>query len=76
MGEIAYVKMRGRWRNTSFAPTRDVLLCSASALYYFWFSVPHPSDEGFLNEYGRNRTFTTSYEICRPAGTLRGTAVC
>jgi hypothetical protein len=58
MGEIAYVKMRGAMakRIIRAEPGRFANL-SLRRFYYFWFSVPHPSDEGFLNEYGRNLNF-------------------
>jgi hypothetical protein len=58
MGEIAYVKMRGAMAKHIIRadPGRFALLC-LRRFYYFWFSVPHPSDEGFLNEYGRNLNF-------------------
>jgi hypothetical protein len=58
MGETAYVKMRGAMakRVIKADPGRFAVL-SLRRLYYFWFSVPHPGDEGFLNEYGRNLNF-------------------
>jgi 4-amino-4-deoxy-L-arabinose transferase-like glycosyltransferase len=58
MGEIPYVKMRGAMARSIIRaePGRFALLC-LRRFYYFWFSVPHPSDEGFLNEYGRNLNF-------------------
>lgn len=58
MGEIAYAKMRGAMakRIIEEDPGRFVVL-SLRRLYYFWFSVPHPGDEGFVNEYGRNLNF-------------------
>jgi 4-amino-4-deoxy-L-arabinose transferase-like glycosyltransferase len=58
MGEIAYVKMRGAMarRVIEADPERFALLC-LRRVYYFWFSVPHPGDEGFVNEYGRNLNF-------------------
>lgn len=58
MGEIAYVKMRGAKakRIIENAPGRFAVLC-LRRVYYFWFSVPHPGDEGFVNEYGRNLNF-------------------
>jgi hypothetical protein len=58
MGEIAYVKMRGAKAKSIIenAPGRFAVLC-LRRLYYFWFSVPHPGDEGFVNEYGRNLNF-------------------
>jgi len=58
MGEYAYVKMRGEMAKRVIAadPGRFAVL-SLRRLYYFWFSVPHPGDEGFVNEYGRNLNF-------------------
>ena len=58
MGEIAYVKMRGDMakRVIEADPVRFAML-SLRRLYYFWFSVPHPGDEGAVNEYGRNLNF-------------------
>lgn len=58
MGEIAYAKYRGALAKRVIAadPGRFALL-SLKRLYYFWFSVPHPGDEGPVNEYGRNINF-------------------
>lgn len=58
MGEIGYVKMRGAMAKRVIAadPARFAVLC-LRRLYYFWFSVPHPGDEGFVNEYGRNLNY-------------------
>ena len=58
MGEIAYAKMRGEMAKGVIRadPGRFALL-SLKRTYYFWFSVPHPGDEGFVNEYGRNLNF-------------------
>lgn len=58
MGEIAYAKMRGAMakRVIQADPARFAVLC-LRRFYYFWFSVPHPGDEGFVNEYGRNLNF-------------------
>lgn len=58
MGEIAYAKMRGAMAKHIIDedPGRFAVL-SLRRLYYFWFSVPHPGDEGFINEYGRNLNF-------------------
>ena len=62
MGEIAYCRWRGQLAKRTIAadPARFLRL-SLRRVYYFWFSVPHPSDEGFLNEYGRdfNYQFTS-----------------
>ncbi|HUB17783.1 MAG TPA: glycosyltransferase family 39 protein [Acidobacteriaceae bacterium] len=58
MGELAYVRMRGALakRFIEADPERFAVL-SLRRLYYFWFSVPHPGDEGFVSEYGRNLNF-------------------
>lgn len=55
MGEIAYCRWRGQMAKRIIAadPGRFVRL-SLRRVYYFWFSVPHPGGEGFVNEYGRN----------------------
>lgn len=58
MGEIAYAKMRGAMaKRVILADPGRFALLSLRRLYYFWFSVPHPGDEGFINEYGRNLNF-------------------
>lgn len=58
MGEVAYCRWRGELakRIIAASPGHFVDL-SLRRIYYFWFSVPHPGDEGFLNEYGRNFNF-------------------
>ncbi len=58
MGEVAYAKLRGEMakRVIRADPGRFALL-TLKRTYYFWFSVPHPGDEGFVNEYGRNLNF-------------------
>jgi 4-amino-4-deoxy-L-arabinose transferase-like glycosyltransferase len=58
MGEIAYSQWRGALAKRVIAadPARFAVLC-VKRFYYFWFSVPHPGDEGFLNEYGRNLNY-------------------
>jgi hypothetical protein len=55
MGEIAYSQWRGKLAKQVIAadPVHFAVL-SLKRAYYFWFSVPHPGDEGYLNEYGRN----------------------
>lgn len=58
MGEIAYSRWRGELaKHIIAADTARFLNLSLRRLYYFWFSVPHPGDEGILNEYGRNLNF-------------------
>ncbi|HEX4004923.1 MAG TPA: glycosyltransferase family 39 protein [Acidobacteriaceae bacterium] len=58
MGEIAYSQWRGALAKQVIAadPAHFAVLC-VKRFYYFWFSVPHPGDEGFLNEYGRNLNY-------------------
>ena len=67
MGEVAYVRMRG---NKAKAIIRSdwprFLKLSAKRFYYFWFSVPHPSDDAPLVEYGRN----FNYQFTSIAGLL------
>jgi 4-amino-4-deoxy-L-arabinose transferase-like glycosyltransferase len=67
MGEIAYCQWRGRMAKRIIAadPARFIGL-SLIRVYYFWFSVPHPGDEGFVNEYGRN----LNYQFTSLAGLL------
>ncbi len=58
MGEVAYVRMRGdRAKAIIRANWGRFFRLSAKRLYYFWFSVPHPSDDSPLVEYGRNLNF-------------------
>ena len=58
MGEIAYAKMRGAMaKQVILADPGRFLDLSLRRVYYFWFSVPHPGDEGFINEYGRNLNY-------------------
>ena len=58
MGEIAYSKWRGTLaRQIIRANPERFAALSVRRFYYFWFSVPHPGDEGFLNEYGRNLNY-------------------
>ena len=58
MGEYSYSHWRGDLAKRIILanPGRFLVLCLKRA-YYFWFSVPHPGDEGFINEYGRNLNF-------------------
>jgi hypothetical protein len=58
MGELSYAKMRGAMAKAVIRqdPGHFVVLC-LKRFYYFWFSVPHPGDEGFVNEYGRVLNF-------------------
>ena len=67
MGEVAYVRMRGE-RAKAFieADWPRFLRLSATRLYYFWFSVPHPADDAAYVEYGRN----LNYQFASIAGLL------
>jgi hypothetical protein len=58
MGELKYVKMRGDMAKAVIRanPKHFLILC-LKRVYYFWFSVPHPGDEGFIAEYGRSLNF-------------------
>jgi hypothetical protein len=58
MGEIKYAKMRGEMAKKVIRenPKHFLILC-VKRVYYFWFSVPHPGDEGFVAEYGRSLNF-------------------
>jgi hypothetical protein len=58
MGEIRYAKMRGDMAKAVIRenPRHFLTLC-LKRVYYFWFSVPHPGDEGFIAEYGRSLNF-------------------
>lgn len=58
MGEVAYARMRGNLAKkvVAAAPLRFLDL-SLHRLYYFWFSVPHPSIDHGYNVIGRNLNF-------------------
>lgn len=58
MGEIAYAKMRGDLAKQVIRtnPKRFAEL-SLKRVYYYWFSVPHPSDERWYNVVGRNLNY-------------------
>ncbi|HEX4064974.1 MAG TPA: glycosyltransferase family 39 protein [Acidobacteriaceae bacterium] len=58
MGEIAYAKMRGNLAKKVIAadPARFVELC-LRRVYYFWFSLPHPTDPHWYNVVGRNLNY-------------------
>ncbi len=58
MGEIRYARMRGDMAKAVIRenPKHFLSLCM-KRVYYFWFSVPHPGDEGFVAEYGRSLNF-------------------
>lgn len=58
MGELSYAKMRGELAKAAIRqdPGHFAVLC-LKRFYYFWSSVPHPGDEGAVNEYGRILNF-------------------
>ena len=67
MGEVAYAKMRGdKARAIIQADWPWFFKLSATRFYYFWFSVPHPSDDAAFVEYGRN----LNYQFTSIAGLL------
>lgn len=58
MGELKYANMRGDMAKAVIrANPRHFLVLCLKRVYYFWFSVPHPGDEGFVAEYGRSLNF-------------------
>ncbi len=58
MGEVRYVKMRGDLaKEVIRADWPRFWALTAKRFYYFWFSVPHPSDDAPLVEYGRSLNF-------------------
>jgi hypothetical protein len=58
MGELKYAKVRGDMAKAVIRenPKHFLILC-VKRVYYFWFSVPHPGDEGLVAEYGRSLNF-------------------
>ncbi len=67
MGEVAYVKMRGdKAKAIIRSDWPRFFKLSAKRFYYFWFSVPHPSDDAPYVEYGRN----LNYQFTSIAGLL------
>lgn len=59
MGEVAYARMRGRlaWKFVAGDPglfVRNTL----KRTYFFWISVPHPSDDAWYVEVGRVANFS------------------
>jgi hypothetical protein len=62
MGEVAYVKMRaGLAKEYIASDPMHFVRNTVMRIYYFWVSVPHPSDETWFNEWGRvlNFAFTS-----------------
>ncbi len=58
MGEVAYVRMRGdKAKAIIRSDWGRFFKLSLKRFYYFWFSVPHPSDDAPLVEYGRNLNY-------------------
>ncbi len=67
MGEVAYVHMRGdNAKAVIRADWPRFSWLSVKRFYYFWFSVPHPSDDAPWVEYGRN----LNYQFTSIAGLL------
>ncbi len=67
MGELSYARMRGDQAKAIIrADWPRFLRLSATRCYYFWFSVPHPSDDSPWVEYGRN----LNYQFLSIAGLL------
>jgi 4-amino-4-deoxy-L-arabinose transferase-like glycosyltransferase len=67
MGEIDYAKMRGAMAKRIIRqdPGRFLKL-SLKRVYYYWFSVPHPGNDHWYVEYGRN----FNYQFTSLAGLL------
>ena len=58
MGEIAYAKMRGRKTlEIVRANPGHFAADTLKRVFFFWASVPHPSDDAPWVEYGRNLNF-------------------
>ncbi len=58
LGEVRYVQTRGAAAKQLIrSDWGRFLRLSATRFYYFWFSVPHPSDDAPLVEYGRNLNY-------------------
>ena len=67
MGEVSYAKMRGdKAKAIIRSDWGRFFKLSAKRFYYFWFSVPHPSDDAPYVEYGRN----LNYQFTSIAGIL------
>lgn len=58
MGEVAYCKMRGRlaWAYVASDPAL-FLRNTVKRIYFFWISVPHPSNDAWYIEAGRVANF-------------------
>ncbi len=58
MGEMAYVAMRGaEAKQVIRADWPRFWKLSLRRVYFFWFGVPHPSDDAPYVEYGRNLNY-------------------
>ena len=58
MGEVDYAKMRGRLAMKYIASDPGLFLRnSIKRLYFFWISVPHPSDKAWYVEAVRVANF-------------------
>ena len=54
MGEVRYVQMRSELAKRYIASDpMHFVRNTVMRVYYFWVSVPHPSDEAWFNEWGR-----------------------
>jgi hypothetical protein len=58
LGEVRYVALRGAQANTFIrAHPAHYAADIVRRVYFFWISVPHPSDEAWYNEAGRTINF-------------------
>ena len=58
MGEVAYAKMRGRLAKAAIASNPGLFARNCiKRFYFFWISVPHPSDDAWYVEAGRVANF-------------------
>ncbi len=58
MGEVSYVRMRGEEAKKIIrADWPRFWRLSLTRLYFFWFGVPHPSDDAPWVEYGRSLNY-------------------
>lgn len=58
LGEVRYSALRGELASAYMtAHPWHFRADTARRIFYFWFSVPQPGDEGPLNEYGRTVNF-------------------
>ena len=58
LGELRYVAQRGALAKAFIsAHPAHFVADVARRIDFFWISVPHPTDEGWLNEFGRTLNF-------------------